>query len=651
MSASPPAPSGPAASARASVRGSITPRAVVLALILIPANSYWVVQMELFRGTAHPTTISLFFNAVFTLLVVQTGNALLGRLLPRAALSRGELLLVYSMVAAGTAVTSHDFMEVGVCYPTISFFYATPENKWGTLINPRLPAWITVQDPRANRGYYLGGQSIFDPRILEAWGPALFAWSAFIMALLLVMVCLTALIRRQWLDHEHLACPLVRVPLEMTHPGGRLYRNAGFWIGFGLAALGDAWNAIRFYYPTMPEIRLKHYDMGQFIRGMPWQAVGWFPRSFYPFAIGMGYMMPSDFLFSCWFFYLFWKAEHVASAAFGLAQIKDFPFPSYQFFGAYTLFAVSSLWTGRRHLQQVWRHVTGRLAQLDDSGEPVPYSGAALGLLIGLLTLVWFTSALGVRPVLAGVMFIFYFIVAIAVTRMRAQFGSPVHDLHHIGPGRILTGSLGTELFTAQELTVMGVYYWFNRAYRGHPMPHYMEAMKLQEEEGRPTRGLPQWLLAAGFVAMLAGWLTILGLNYALGADQRGAAGVGSGEGYHDIARWMLTPNPLQLGPILAAAAGFGTALGLEALRFRVANWPLHPLGFAIAGDWQMNLVWMPLLIAWCLKSAAVRYGGHKTYQALMPLFTGLIIGEFFVWSVVNIICVILHRPSYAFLE
>ena len=62
-----------------------------------------------------------------------------------------------------------------------------------------------------------------------------------------------------------------------------------------------------------------------------------------------------------------------------------------------------------------------------------------------------------------------------------------------------------------------------------------------------------------------------------------------------------------------------------------------------------MNLVWMPLLIAWILKTLVVKYGGHKTYQRGAPIFLGLILGQFVVGSLLNIVSIILHIPSYMF--
>src|SRR5207237_5151259 len=91
---------------------SVTWRSVGIGLLLIPVNAYWLVQMEQIRYSAHPTTVSLFFNAVFILLVVTLANALVGRLLPRIALRRGELLAIYAMIAVASALPAHDLQQI-----------------------------------------------------------------------------------------------------------------------------------------------------------------------------------------------------------------------------------------------------------------------------------------------------------------------------------------------------------------------------------------------------------------------------------------------------------------------------------------------------------------------------------------------------------
>ncbi|MCX7778572.1 MAG: hypothetical protein N2381_11070, partial [Armatimonadetes bacterium] len=79
-------------------RGKVTLKSILLGCLLIPANCYWVIAMEQVWKSGNPSTLSIFFNAIFTLLAILVLNELLKRALPKAAFSRTELLTIYSMV-------------------------------------------------------------------------------------------------------------------------------------------------------------------------------------------------------------------------------------------------------------------------------------------------------------------------------------------------------------------------------------------------------------------------------------------------------------------------------------------------------------------------------------------------------------------------
>jgi hypothetical protein len=84
-------------------------------------------------------------------------------------------------------------------------------------------------------------------------------------------------------------------------------------------------------------------------------------------------------------------------------------------------------------------------------------------------------------------------------------------------------------------------------------------------------------------------------------------------------------------------------------VRLNLPAWPFHPLGFAVSSSWEMNLVWMPLTIAWLLKLVILRYGGLELFRRAVPFFYGLILGQFVVGSLLNIISIALGIPSYMF--
>ena len=651
-------------------RSGLTWRSLLLAIVLIPPNVYWIEQMEQFRYSAHPTTVSLFFNAVFILLVLAALNTLTRKFAPRLALTQAELLMVYSMLCIASCVSGHDGIQVLMPVFTWAFWMATPENKWEKLFQGDLPRWLTVQDQSLLKGFYEGGDTMYRAKVLAAWSTPMLMWGLFILALLMVMIGITVIIRRQWLEGEHLACPLVYLPVEITAPGARLFSQKLFWIGFAVAAGIDIYNSLAFLYPSIPKLPIDQVDMGTAFKGLPWSAVGWFPRSFYPFIIGLGYLMPTDFLFSCWFFYLFWKAEAIFSTAVGWNKIPQFPFANYQAFGAYMLFGVHALYVGRGYLKQVWAQIispdrvapavpdgavptsaSGTAAPtrmgIGSSNEAMSYRAAALLIVIGLAFLICFSVALGLRVGVAVAFFAIYYGLAVAITRMRAQFGAPVHDLHFTGPDQILTSALGTRAFPRKDLVTLALYYWFNRAYRNHPMPFMLEGMKMQERAGARNERMGQAIMIAATVAIIAAFWTSLHMYYDLGARAKGR--MFGGESFDKLASWLTAPTGTNWYALAAIGVGLLFGLGLQTMRLKYMWWPFHPLGFAVSGNWEMNLVWLPLLIAWVLKTTIVKYGGHKAYQQAAPAFLGLILGQFVVGSLLNIISIILHIPSYMF--
>ena len=68
--------------------------------------------------------------------------------------------------------------------------------------------------------------------------------------------------------------------------------------------------------------------------------------------------------------------------------------------------------------------------------------------------------------------------------------------------------------------------------------------------------------------------------------------------------------------------------------------WPLHPVGYAVAGSYGMSFLWSCMLASWVLKYLILRHGGLKRYRQATPLFLGLILGEFSltgIWAITGI--------------
>jgi hypothetical protein len=60
-----------------------------------------------------------------------------------------------------------------------------------------------------------------------------------------------------------------------------------------------------------------------------------------------------------------------------------------------------------------------------------------------------------------------------------------------------------------------------------------------------------------------------------------------------------------------------------------------------------MNPFWFSIFLSWAIKSALLRYGGLRLYRRNIPLFLGLILGEFIADSGVSIAGTLLKVRTY----
>jgi hypothetical protein len=610
----------------------------LVGIVLLLLNSFWIIQIEKVHRGPFPTIISLFANVIFTLAVLTGCNALWKRIYRPIAFSTSELLVIYTMVAIGSSLAGHDMVPNLVGTMVHPYHFATPENNWAGTFLSHLPSWLTVSNKDVVEPLYKGGDTLYRHSILSAWVKPVMWWTLFITVMIWVMMCINTLVRKQWTDRERLTFPIIQLPLAMTEPTGAIWRNRLFWLGFGIAFSIDLLNGLALYFPYVPTINVGFQDLASGLTAKPWNALGWTPYSFYPFVIGLGYLLPADLSFSCWFFYWFWKAQLVVSSALALDAVPEFPYIRHQCFGGYIAIILMLLWTSRGYLRQLWLRVKGEPSELDDSTEPISYRTALVGAFVGFLFLCWFLGSLGVSPWVAVTAFVIYFLLSTAIARMRAELGPPVHDLHFSGPDFIITRSVGLDRLSNGSLVGLSMMYWFNRAYRGHPMPIGIEAMKIASVTRASQRKFLWAVMIAAVFGVVGAFWADLHYGYKLGFASKFAFGDGfAGEAYRNLDGWWRRPRELagpNWGMNVATLSGFLFCVFLGYMRLNVFSWPFHPIGFAISGSWSMNLVWLPIMLAWLIKISILRFGGLKTYKNALPFFLGLILGEMMIGSI-----------------
>lgn len=625
-------------------------RAFLVGLALIPFNAWWILQCETLRFSEYPTALSLLFNAVVLLLALLALNALVRRRWPGQALRRSELLLVYVMLTVASSIDGVNFLPILICDLGFGFWNANDSNGWARLFHRYVPSWAAVRDLDALRGLYEGHASFYDPQVLRAWLPPLFHWSIFILALLGALLCWNLLLRRRWTEEERLTYPIIHLPLELTEPGARRLRSPYLWWGLGLAAAIDVLNGLHVLYPAVPAIPVKGHDLGPLFTSAPWNAIGWTPCNFYPFAIGMGMLVPLDMLFSTWFFYLVWKVERVSCRLVGWDATPGAPFVIEQAIAGCVALAVFCLWMARRYLGEPFRKAKG-----GDRRGPSEESLrlAFLGLIACFGMLAWFSLRLGMAPALVGPFFAIYFLIGLGITRMRAEFGAPTHDLFFSGPDMWLVHLLGSERLSGRTLTAFTYLYFTNRAYPHHPMPFQMESLKVAERAEFSSRAVVGAILLASAAAIVSGFWILLALGYEKGLATAninpGIPAAFGNEPFNRLAHWLRQPQGPN-GPLLGAMAGsFLFTLGLMALRTRLLGLPFHPAGYVISASTTVNFLWMALLIAWLIKWTVLRYGGRKWYDRVLPFCYGLILGEFAVGSFWSLFGIVRWVPVYGF--
>lgn len=626
----PPIPSVPDASEPARVRPSVTLRAVLIGLAGIPLAAWWIIQIEYVRYSDTPTIAALFFHCIAALALMVGANVLLRRLRPKVAFSSAELLTIYSMLVIGSNLCGHDVLQI--LFTTIVWLYprASPANHWAEIIEPSVPKSLLPHDGPALKALFIGNSDLYATGYWRAWLVPLGLWTVFVLMLAGTMFCVASILRKQW-DNERLSYPLQEVPLAIAAPGEGLFRSRLFWVAALLAAGLQFLNLGHQLWPSVPGIPLAPQYF-QF-PSPPWNAAGAIPICYYPFAVGMTFLLPTDLAFSCWFFFLFTRLEMVIATAMGF-QITDssFPYVQQQGTGAYLGYAAITLYAARHHLAAVLRQALHGDGE-PDAGEPLSYRTAAVGAAVGSLGILGFAMEMGMRPLVAVAYFSLLGLLVVCVTRLRCEVGLPSIELYQRGADDILLRSFGTSTFTKRELTAETLFFFLNRTHRQFPMMHQMGEMRVGKRSRVEMRRFAGALLLATVAGTVCAFWALLHVLYQTGlasAHMRGPAGGAFGsEPWNKLASWLQSPKPPEPGSVLAYGFGFGATCLLAAMRGRFLWWPFHPVGFVVGASFSLMRLWLPLFTSWLLKTLILRYGGLKGYRRALPFFLGLIVGEF----------------------
>ena len=627
----------------------LTWRSLLVGLAMVALVIELIHQAELVvgqRGHSAMANTSIPLGAFMGLLGVLLLNTAISRLWPRLALTRGEIIVVYAMMTTGTVIASSGGIHFLVPAIMAPYYFATPENHFAKL-HPYIPRWFAPQREQVINDFYRGHAKV----PLGDWVVPLVMWTAFLLAFLTCTLCLTALLRRQWVDRERLTFPTVVLPLEMTRfprpaegaasrsrgTEGRLWRNPVMWVGFALPFLIGTLNTLNANFPAVPRIQVRPTNISRYIVNRPWNAMGYVTISFYPFVLGIAFLLSLDVTFSCWFFYWLMNLEAVLGAAFGLRDVsaggmRNFPFVAHQGAGAFLGLVAFSLWAGRRYWREVWQTAFTCRRMLDDEGEPLPYRWALLGLVASFGGMIFYCSQAGMHAWLAALVLGLSLAYMVAATRVRAETGNAWLFGPLVDPHTLITTGFGPGGIAPRDLTIMAYLRPLSTFdLRCLSMPHQLDAYKMADEVHlRPRRMAAAIFLSVAFAIPTALLLGLL-IWYDLGAVGKAEPWrtIQGRRPFEEVVSFLYNPMRVERTGLWFTAGGFAFTLLLVGLRAAFIRFPFHPVGYALAGTNTMRTTWLPFFISWLVKSLLLRYGGIHLYRRALPFFLGLILGDF----------------------
>ena len=627
-------------------------RAFVLgALLCLCIATGTIYANAMIRGTfmawsfSTPAALFLFFYLVLA-------NVVLAVLRPRLGLRREELALIYVMMIVSASLPTFGLVSHLLPMITGIFYFATAENRWAELILPHVPAWIAPRGEEVIRGFYEGalrGETI----PWGAWARPLFYWSVLLMALYLVSACLMVMVRRQWVERERLAYPIIQAPLELVRgrpesAGGSsglppLLQQSQMWIGFALPVLVGTLNALSSYFPFVPSLRLATSItmFGTAVR---------IPFQFSFSLIGFSWFINRDLAAGIWVFYLLAQVEQGLLGLAGLQGGSNLgwysnpssPFLTHQAVGAMLMLAILALWRARDQLRDVFRKGLRGDPAVSDGDEMLSYRAAVLGLVGGLLVMgVWLQAAgipLPAIPIFLAVAFLLF----LGLSRIVTEAGVALLRAPLIAPDFVVA-SLGVSRLGPTGLTGLAYTYPWTADIVTFPMASIANGLRMAHEVIQGRKRALFWGVMLALAVTLAGayWMTLY-VSYRHGGINLSGWfwQVSSATPLSYVARLLQQRPVVELTGWLFTGFGAGLMWLFMHLQQRVMWWSIHPLGLAMTGtQFTSGVMWFNVFLAWALKGLVLKYGGSALYGRARHFFIGMILGAFAVsgtWLVID---------------
>gem|GEM_PF-334096 len=504
----------------------------------------------------------------------------------------------------------------------------------------------------AGLGYLLRG---FIP--MEQWVQPMFAWSLLIGALFMGFFGINVLMRRQWVENERFTFPMNLFPRQFFGEDAvdlgdmlrKLFANRVLWFGFAVMLPVVLLKGIHFYVPSVPAPMWGDMWMNKTLAGYVTHPLlkAFFSQAglnlvFSFFSIAL--LIETDLLLSIWVFFLLFQLWHLFGQAFGFTRFEGYPWQWSQVIGAFVGYALLAVIAARRHLAGVFRQIAGLIPR-DDRQETVSYRTAFIMILASLAIIgawgVW--TQMGLKAAL--LFFGWLLICGLTASKLRAEVGlpfgywTPYYSMIFVGAlgGFVTFGTTGM-LVAAIVSGFIGVACFYFVA------PAQVEMMELGRRFKVRPRDVGWGLLLGLFGGLFIGGFTFMSWAYGRGADNFSYSWPYT-QGWYFVNTYSVDEAAMdsaflagksvepKIAPldfvhnINAKGIGIGFVLTLffAFLRQTFMWFPLHPLGYVVAGSHFGYVFWFTCLLAWIIRFVTLRIGGaHSIRRGLVPFSVGM---------------------------
>ncbi len=619
----------------------MTWRAFILGLALVAFMCWADVWAGLSRGYGWTTEGHFSPATVFLLVVlVLVVNVTIKLIRRRSGLRQAELMLIWCMITVAAVFPTTGLFRLWL--PVLggpAYFAGRGDVAWKTTSLARAPDPLLLsKNPSsfAVRQFYEGGGE--EARIpWQQWLVPISRWLILLSCFYLAIYFMCAILRKQWVEREHLLFPLARVPLDFTAGSGgeRLLPAVCYTRAFLYGFCGGG--AFRLFraLPVLlggTQVWNVNVPMADVLRDTPLSAMNFANLSLGWSTIGLAYLVPADVSLSVWLFYLFGRVELQTSAWVGSTLHYGGSWSEllrWQMTGSYFAFTIGALYMTRRHLSDVLRKAFGVGKDVDDSREPVPFAVAFWGLLICTLgAMIWtayYSKAILVSVCLILVLMCIQFVHARIVSESGLYqtwlLWNPPTVIHSLSMGYALQPLAAVVMYMQHGIMMHNVSLG----------PAAMHAFRISDvfEKGRKLL-LPAMVSATALAIFVCTWTFLSEANMRGVLNLQDTWGnLNNPQGVFQTAHQVIR-RPFQMAQPRWIPLGLGVGLTSVTLlmRARFYWWPIHSIGLLAIGNWSADRMWLPFLIGWGIKLSLMKFSGGRAVRQTRLFFIGLILAE-----------------------